>query len=72
MSKEKYKPQTPDVMEAVFDAGYLIFDLVAGILFFAFSNGNDLFGPLRDIDFDPLRRRRLPSGAENYPSCAWK
>ena len=43
MSKEKYKPQTPDVMEAVFDAGYLIFDLVAGILFFAFSNGNDLF-----------------------------
>lgn len=43
MSKGKYKPQTPDVMEAVFDAGYLIFDLVAGILFFAFSNGNDLF-----------------------------
>ena len=43
MSEEKYKPQTPDVMEAVFDAGYLIFDLVAGILFFAFSNGNDLF-----------------------------
>ena len=31
MSKGKYKPQTPDVMEAVFDAGYLIFDLVAGI-----------------------------------------
>ena len=43
MSKGKYKPQTPDVMEAVFDAGYLIFDLVAGILFFAFSKGNDLF-----------------------------
>ena len=43
MNKEKYKPQPPDVMEAVFDAGYLIFDLVAGILFFAFSNGNDLF-----------------------------
>ena len=34
MSKGKYKPQPPDVMEAVFDAGYLIFDLVAGILFF--------------------------------------
>ena len=32
MSKGKYKPQTPDVMEAVFDAGYLVFDLVAGIL----------------------------------------
>lgn len=30
-------------MEAVFDAAYLIFDLVAGMLFFAFSKGNALF-----------------------------
>ena len=33
----------PDIMEAIFDAGYLIFDLIAGILFFVFSKGNPLF-----------------------------
>ena len=43
MANEKYKPQVPDIMEAIFDAGYLIFDLIAGILFFAFSKGNPLF-----------------------------
>ena len=43
MANEKYKPQVPDIMEAVFDAGYLIFDLIAGILFFTFSKGNPLF-----------------------------
>ena len=30
-------------MEAVFDIGYLTFDLIAGILFFAFSRGRILF-----------------------------
>ena len=29
----------PDVMEAIFDAAYLIFDRIAGILFFVFDNG---------------------------------
>ncbi len=43
MKENKYKPQVPDIMEAVFDAAYLIFDLVAGMLFFAFSKGNALF-----------------------------
>ena len=43
MENEKYKPQIPDIMEAIFDTGYLIFDLIAGILFFAFSKGNPLF-----------------------------
>ena len=43
MANEKYKPQVPDIMESIFDAGYLIFDLIAGILFFAFSKGNPLF-----------------------------
>lgn len=43
MSNEKYKPLMPDLMEAIFDAAYLTFDLIAGILFFAFSNGNPLF-----------------------------
>ena len=39
MSEENYKPKMPDIMEAVFDAGYLIFDLIAAILFFVFSKG---------------------------------
>lgn len=33
----------PDLMEAIFDICYLTFDLIAGILFFAFSKGNILF-----------------------------
>ena len=33
----------PDVMEAIFDVVYLVFDLIAVILFFAFSKGNMLF-----------------------------
>ena len=43
MSEKTYKPQMPNLMEAVFDAVYLIFDLITGILFFALSNGNQLF-----------------------------
>lgn len=33
----------PDIMEAIFDICYLLFDLVAAILFFAFSKGSTLF-----------------------------
>ena len=43
MKNNNYKPQIPDVMEAIFDAAYLIFDLIAAILFFLFSKGNVLF-----------------------------
>ncbi len=43
MSEKTYKPQMPDLMEAVFDAAYLIFALITGILFFTLSNGNPLF-----------------------------
>ena len=43
MREKNYKPQMPDVIEAIFDAAYLTFDLIAGILFFAFSKGNPLF-----------------------------
>ena len=39
MKQNNYKPQLPDVMEAIFDAAYLIFDLIAAILFFIYSNG---------------------------------
>lgn len=43
MKNNNYKPQIPDVMEAIFDTAYLIFDLIAAILFFLFSKGNVLF-----------------------------
>ena len=43
MKENDYKPQLSDVMEAVFDAAYLIFDLIAAMLFFFFSQGKTLF-----------------------------
>ena len=43
MKENNYKLQIPDVMEAIFDAAYLIFDLIAAILFFIFSQGKPLF-----------------------------
>lgn len=36
-----YKPRIPDRMEAVFDIGYLTFDLIAGILYFLFFKKAD-------------------------------
>ena len=43
MKENTYQPKMSDRMEAVFDTVYLLFDLIAGILFFAFSNGRPLF-----------------------------
>ena len=43
MEEKVYKAKMPDIMEAIFDAVYLIFDLVAAVLFFIFSQGNMLF-----------------------------
>ena len=43
MNENNYKPQIPDLMEAIFDALYLMFDLVASIIFFVFSKGDPLF-----------------------------
>lgn len=43
MKNNRYKPRVPDIMEAVFDMGYLLFDLIAAVLFFVFSKGNSLF-----------------------------
>ena len=37
MKENNYKPQIPDVMEAIFDAAYLTFDLVAAMLFSYFQ-----------------------------------
>ena len=43
MTKQSDTPRLPDLMEAVFDTCYLLFDLIAGILFFACSHGSPLF-----------------------------
>ena len=43
MKNNGYKPRVPDIMEAVFDIGYLLFDLIAAVLFFVFSFLNSLF-----------------------------
>ena len=39
MKQNNYKPQLPDVMEAIFDAAYLIFDLVAQYYFLYIQMG---------------------------------
>ncbi len=36
-NENNYKPQVPDVMEAIFDVVYLVFDLIAAILFLYFQ-----------------------------------
>ena len=72
MEENNYKPQIPDVMEAIFDAAYLIFDLVAAILLKKKKKGNILFvlyGILLNID---TLRRMLSSGAKNYKGSSWK
>lgn len=38
-----HKPRVPDIMESIFDVGYLTFDLIAAILFFVYGKGNPLF-----------------------------
>ena len=39
MKQNRYKPRVPDIAEAIFDTGYLLFDLIAGILFFIAPDG---------------------------------
>ena len=34
MSEKISKPQSPDIMEAIFDCGYLLFDLIAGFFLY--------------------------------------
>ncbi len=43
MNKQPYKPRVPDIAEAIFDMGYLVFDLIAAVLFFVLSKGSTLF-----------------------------
>lgn len=72
MKEKNYKPLMPDLMEAIFDAGYLIFDLIAGDFIFRIFKRKYVIRSLWYIDIDTLRRRRISSGSENYQSCAWK
>ena len=43
MKNEDYTPRIFDLFELIFDISYLIFDLIGGALFFAFSKGSSLF-----------------------------
>lgn len=43
MKNNRYKPRVPDIMEAVFDTGYLLFDLIAAVLSLFSAKGNNLF-----------------------------
>lgn len=67
MSNTSYKPKMPDLMEAVFDTGYLLFDLIAGIVFLAAAKGNSLYMLYGILTHDTLRRRRFSSGSESDP-----
>lgn len=72
MRENNYKPQIPDVMEAIFDAGYLIFALVAAILFFYILTGKYVIYSLWNINIDTLWRRCFSSGAKNYKGSTRK
>lgn len=43
MDNNNYKPRVPDIFEALFDICYLLFDVIAGIIFFAKADGRSLF-----------------------------
>lgn len=43
MHTEQYKPRIPDLAEAIFDVCYLVFDLIAAIIFFTLAEGRSLF-----------------------------
>ena len=72
MKNNGYKPRVPDIMEAVFDIGYLLFDLIAAVLFFAFSKGNSLFVLYRHSHLDLMRRRRIPLGPPCNSCIPWQ
>lgn len=43
MNEKKHKPRVPDIMETIFDIGYLTFALIAGIMFLVSAKGRTLF-----------------------------
>ena len=72
MKEQTYKPLMPDLMEAIFDAGYLIFDLVAGILFFAYAGGNSLFVLYGILTLTLCGGDAFHLGTENHTGCTRK
>lgn len=50
-SKTEYRPSLPALMEALFDTLYLLFDLVAGILFLALGKGESFFSWMAALAF---------------------
>lgn len=71
MSEKIYKPQIPDIMEAIFDCGYLLFDLIAGIFFCIFKRKSVIY-TLWSSDTDTLRWRCFPSGSASNQNCTRK
>lgn len=61
MKNNGYKPRVPDIMEAFFDIGYLLFDLIAAVLFFVFLR-KQLICVVRHSHLDLMRRRRISLG----------
>lgn len=72
MKSNNYKSQIPDVMEAIFDAAYLIFDLIAANFVLPFFKGKCVIYSLWNIDLSTLRRRCVSSGAQNKKSSMGK
>lgn len=71
MKKSNYKPKIPDLMEAVFDAVYLTFDLAAAVLFFFILKRKYPVCTIWNTDIDTLWRGCFSSGAKNYKGCTW-
>lgn len=72
MKNNGYKPRVPDIMEAVFDIGYLLFDLIAAVLFFVFSRGEQLICVVRHSHLDLMRRRCIPLGPPCDSCIPWQ
>ena len=72
MKQNNYKPQLPDVMEAIFDTTYLIFDLVLCNIIFIYSNGDMLFILYGILTLTLCGGGCISSCAKNYQSSMWK
>ncbi len=70
MKKSNYKPKIPNLMEAVFDAVYLTFDLVAAALFFILKRKYPVC-TIWNTDIDTLWRGCFSSGVKNYKGSTW-
>lgn len=72
MRENNYKPQIPDVMEAIFDAGVFDFCLSCRNFIFYILTGKYVIYSLWNINIDTLWRRCFSSGAKNYKGSTRK